>query len=72
MTELTIQELKSRIENKEPLHLLDVREEWEYQEFNIGAQNIPLSIFMTKLEDLEDLKEEEVIVHCKMGGCAVF
>jgi rhodanese-related sulfurtransferase len=68
MKELTVQELKSRLESKEPLHFIDVREEWEYQEHNIGAENIPLSVLMSKLEDLEDLKNEEIIIHCKMGG----
>ena len=68
MTEISAQKLKQRIDTGEKLHLLDVREEWEYQEFNIGAKNIPLSVFMTKLEELEDWKDEEVIIHCKMGG----
>ncbi|HYV95227.1 MAG TPA: rhodanese-like domain-containing protein [Chitinophagales bacterium] len=68
MTEISSQELKSRIDSGEKLNLLDVREEWEYQEFNIGAKNIPLSVFMSKLDELQDWKNEEVIVHCKMGG----
>ena len=45
-----------------------MREEWEYEEYNIGARNIPLSVFMNRLEELQDLKDQEVIVHCKMGG----
>nr|MBA2408081.1 rhodanese-like domain-containing protein [Chitinophagales bacterium] len=44
------------------------RETWEYDEFNIGAKNLPLSSFMSFIPDLEELKDEEVIVHCKMGG----
>ena len=31
-------------------------------------ENIPLSVFMNKLDELKDWKDEEVIVHCKMGG----
>jgi len=68
MTEISVQELKNRLEGGEKLNLIDVREEWEYQEFNIGAENIPLSILMMKIEDLSDLKNEEVILHCKMGS----
>ena len=71
MTEISVQELKSRIDTGEKLNILDVREEWEVQDFNIGARNIPLSVFMTKLGELEDLKNEEVIVHCKMGGRSI-
>jgi len=68
MTEISAQKLKERIDSGEKLNLLDVREDWEYQEFNIGAKNIPLSMFMSKLDELQDWKDEEVIVHCKMGG----
>ena len=68
MIEISAQRLKERIDSGEKLNLLDVREEWEYQEFNIGAKNIPLSFFMTRLNELEDWRNEEVIVHCKMGG----
>jgi rhodanese-related sulfurtransferase len=68
MKEISAQELKSRIDRGETLNLLDVREEWEYQEFNIGAKNVPLSAFLNRLDELKDWKDEEVIVHCKMGG----
>src|SRR5215467_9264429 len=68
MKEISVQELKTRLESGEKLNVIDVREEWEYDEFNIGAQNIPLSIFLTKLDELQSLKDEEVILHCKMGS----
>lgn len=68
MKEISVEELKSRIDSKEKLNLIDVREAWEYDEFNIGAKNYPLSAFMSALPELEPWKEEEVIVHCKMGG----
>lgn len=65
---ITIEELKSRLDQGDKFHLIDVREPWEYEEFNIGAMNLPLSSFITTLPELEDWKEEEIIVHCKMGG----
>jgi rhodanese-related sulfurtransferase len=67
MKEISVTELKSRQDNGEKLCVLDVREEWEYQEFNIGARNVPLSVFMLRLDELEEWKEKEVIVHCKSG-----
>jgi rhodanese-related sulfurtransferase len=46
-----------------------VRETWEVEESRIpGSQNIPLGTLPEKLDDLEELKNEEVIVHCKSGG----
>ncbi|MBA2423169.1 MAG: rhodanese-like domain-containing protein [Chitinophagales bacterium] len=68
MKDITVEELKSRLSRAESLNLIDVRETWEYDEFNIGAQNLPLSGFMSFMPQLEELKDEEVIVHCKMGG----
>lgn len=68
MKEISVHELKERLGKGEHLVVLDVREEWEHQEFNIGAINIPLSIIMSKLDELSQYRDEEVIVHCKMGG----
>ena len=35
-------ELKQKIQSGKKFFLLDVREEWEYEEDNIGGENIPL------------------------------
>lgn len=68
MQEISVAELKSRLDKGESFHLVDVREPWEYDEFNIGAKNLPLSSFMSFIPELEDWKEEEIVIHCKMGG----
>jgi rhodanese-related sulfurtransferase len=68
MQNITVDELKKRIDAGEKLHVLDVREPDEYREFNIGAQLIPLGkIQALQLEELDDLKNEEVIIHCRSG-----
>ncbi|MEO6169269.1 MAG: rhodanese-like domain-containing protein [Chitinophagales bacterium] len=68
MQEISVEELKSRLDSGEAFHLVDVREPWEYEEFNIGARNLPLSSFMSFMPELEDWKDEEIVIHCKMGG----
>ncbi|MES2616643.1 MAG: rhodanese-like domain-containing protein [Bacteroidota bacterium] len=68
MTDITVEELKERIEKGEAIHLIDVREQWEFDEYNMGGQLIPLGELQGKIDDLEDLKNEEVIVHCKAGA----
>lgn len=68
MEDITVIELKTRMDNGEKLHIIDVREPYEFEEFNIGAELIPLGTLPQKLEDLEDWKDEEIIVHCKAGG----
>lgn len=64
---IQVDELKRRLESGEKLNLIDVREPAEYEERNIGARLIPLNTLPQHVGDLEPLKEEEVIVHCKSG-----
>src|SRR5580698_8003814 len=68
MTSITVEQLKSRLDAGEQLHILDVREPWEYAEYNIGAKLLPLGNIMNmQLDDIEDLKNAELIIHCKAG-----
>ena len=65
---ITVEELKARLDAGEKINLIDCREPHEYQEYNIGGQLIPLGrIQSMQIDELEDLKEEEVIVHCRSG-----
>jgi rhodanese-related sulfurtransferase len=69
MPDITSSELKQRQQAGENPTIIDVREPWEHEESRIsGSQNIPLGTLPTKLDDLEDYKDQEVIVHCKSGG----
>jgi rhodanese-related sulfurtransferase len=69
MNTITVEELKKRMDAGENLHIIDVREPGEYAEYNIGARLIPLGQIMNmQLDELEDLKNEELIIHCKSGG----
>ncbi len=65
--EISIEEFKSRQAQNEEINFLDVREEWEYIENNLGALNIPLAEIPTRLSEIEHLKSQEIIVHCKSG-----
>ena len=64
-TDISVIELKKRLDAGEKINLIDVREQFEYDEFNLGGELIPLGTLPGKLEDLETLKDEEVIVHCR-------
>ena len=69
MKNITVEELKHRMEAGETLNLIDVREPEEYAEFNIGAKLIPLGRLQNmQIEEIENLRNDEVIIHCKMGG----
>jgi rhodanese-related sulfurtransferase len=68
MKQISAEELKSRIDNGEKLNIIDVREPAEYAEYNIGGKLIPLGKIMgMQFDEIEDLKNEELILHCKGG-----
>ncbi|WP_353717719.1 rhodanese-like domain-containing protein [Dyadobacter sp. 676] len=66
--DITVEELKERLEKGENLHFYDVREEHEYEEDNLGAILIPLGELPDHLDELEPLKDEEIIIHCRSGA----
>ena len=70
MEDISVQELKKRQAGKEALNILDVREQWEYDEENMGARLIPLGELPNRLNEIENWKNKELIVHCKTGGRA--
>ena len=68
MQTITVEELKVRMDAGEKPNLIDVREPHENAEFNIGGKLIPLGKIQTmQTEELDDLKEEEVIIYCRSG-----
>jgi rhodanese-related sulfurtransferase len=68
MRTITVAELKSKISNQENFKFLDVREPAEYAAANLGAVLLPLGqIAAGQIDDIEDWKNEEVIIHCRSG-----
>jgi rhodanese-related sulfurtransferase len=66
--DITIEELKERLDKGENLNLIDVREEYEFDEFNIGATLIPLGELPDRLEEIEAWKDQEILIHCRSGA----
>jgi adenylyltransferase/sulfurtransferase len=65
--EISVQELKAKIDRKEKFILLDVREPKEYAIAKIGGSTlIPLGTLPERLGELD--KGAKLIVHCKAGG----
>jgi rhodanese-related sulfurtransferase len=69
MKTITISEVKERLAKGEKLNLVDVREPSEHNEFNIGGELIPLGkIQRMEVDQLEALKNEEIICYCRSGN----
>jgi rhodanese-related sulfurtransferase len=68
MQQISVEQLKARMDAGEKLNLLDVREDIEHAEFNIGGTHFRLRrIQDMAIEEIENLKDEEVICYCRSG-----
>jgi rhodanese-related sulfurtransferase len=65
--DISVIALKKRMDAGETLNLIDVRESFEFEEFNLNGQLIPLGELPSRLDEIEHLKEEEIIIHCRSG-----
>lgn len=64
--EITVDELKQRLDQKEPLFILDVRNPEEYQICRLdGSKLLPLPELRDRYRELDPSRE--IIVHCKSG-----
>ena len=66
MKTVTVQDLKSMMDNKEVFQLIDVREQNEFDFVNMGAELIPLSVIADNIDKFN--KDKKVIVHCRSGA----
>lgn len=65
--DIKVDELKQKMDKDESFVLIDVREPHEHEEFNVGGQLIPVGALSKRINEIEDQKEEEVIVYCRSG-----
>ncbi len=69
MTTITVDELKARLDAGEAVNLLDVREDSERAEYNIGGAHIPVGkVQAMQTDGIDDWKDKEVVVYCRSGN----
>jgi adenylyltransferase/sulfurtransferase len=64
--QMTVKELKRRLDAGQDLQLIDVREPYEYQIAQIGGKLIPQNDVPQRLGEID--REREVVVHCRSGA----
>ncbi|HVM93251.1 MAG TPA: molybdopterin-synthase adenylyltransferase MoeB [Terriglobales bacterium] len=64
--EISVQELKKKLDAKADVFVLDVREPHEYQICNLNGYLIPLGDLPKRVSELDSSRE--IVAHCKMGG----
>ncbi|MBA4168056.1 MAG: rhodanese-like domain-containing protein, partial [Chitinophagaceae bacterium] len=69
MENISVQDVKARLQAGEKLNFVDVREPDENAAFNIGGILLPLGkIHGMQFDDIEDMKNDELILYCRSGN----
>lgn len=69
MQNISVQELKKRLDAGDNIRLVDVREPNENAEFNIGGILLPLGdIRNMQTDSIDDWKKDEVVLYCRSGN----
>ena len=64
--QISVEELKQKLDSGEDIFILDVREPHEYQICNLGGHLIPLGELPKRVHELDSSRQ--IVAHCKMGG----
>ncbi len=64
MNTITAIELKAKI-NSSDIQIIDIREDYEFEDNNIGGINIPMEDVLNSLNQIETSKQ--VIICCRTG-----
>lgn len=66
---MTVQELRDKLDAGEDIRLIDVREPYENEEYNVGGLNIPLADLGSRIEEIRDLSAQgDIILYCRSGN----
>ena len=65
MNAITAIALKHKIDSAEDFQLIDVRESYEHNDFNIGGELIPLNEIAQQVEKIAT--DKPVIIYCRKG-----
>ena len=68
MEDITVQELRERQNQGDAVKLIDVREPYEHEEFNLGGKNLPLGEIQSWMSELDSEKESEMVLYCRTGN----
>lgn len=66
MKEITATELKEKLDKKEDIQVIDVREAHERDVASIGGDHIPMGTVPQNVDKID--KDKEVVVYCRSGN----
>ena len=64
---VSAEEFKRHLDKKEILNLVDVRTPREVEDFNLGGIHIPMDELLLRIDQIEHLQNQELILICGTG-----
>lgn len=68
MLEISVKELKTRMDAGTAPRVIDVREPHEWEAGHITEENIPMASVPVRIAELKDHQDQELIINCRSGG----
>jgi rhodanese-related sulfurtransferase len=68
MSDISVTELKERLDAGTAPKIIDVREIHEYATGHIDAENIPMGEVPGRLRELAQYRDQELVICCRSGG----
>lgn len=65
MKEITVEELKQKLDSGANIQLIDIRDPYECEICSIGGENIPMGTILGEVDKIA--KDKDVIIHCRSG-----
>lgn len=66
MKTISVDELQEKLSSGEDFQFIDVREQGEYDQANIGAEFLPMSSIQQNIDKIS--KDKEVVIMCRSGN----
>ena len=65
MLSISASELRKKLDDEEAITLIDVREPWEHEAFNIGGTLISMNTLFENVDQID--KHKPVVIYCQKG-----
>ncbi len=65
MHQISPEELKNKLDSNADVLLIDIREDWEREMYNIGGLHIPMGDIPARLSEIP--QDKEVVLYCEKG-----
>lgn len=66
MKTISVDELQEKLNNEDDFQFIDVREQGEYDQANLGGEFLPMSTITQNIDKIS--KDKDVVIMCRSGN----